>query len=341
MSTTEESLGERKMRIKYYMGMTRLNTNFLMVYVAVVILGQLFFNSSGKIYLWLLPLLVVILFFLLQAFLVNRLNHKFRKIDSNMMDSARSIRSIIVVPLMIMLSLRITTIMSDHPDILALVSGIVIVSVLSLVYFLLPGIHANRIIANPQKYPRLDQAKYVEIKRRLPESIPDVTVAITRKKGKWFANAYCIGYRKPVVEVTEYMEANLTVDQLSAVVAHELGHYVRGDNLVLGRNYSAFIYGYFILLVILSYFETGLIIPFYLSAYVAFYFLFRHNTRIQRSMELRADIFAAKSGLADELKSALVKVDDLNFIPSDAPESWGKSHPSTVMRLNFLEQNNF
>jgi len=59
-------------------------------------------------------------------------------------------------------------------------------------------------------------------------------------------------------------------------------------------------------------------------------------------MELKVLIFlSAKSGLADELKSALIKVDDLNFIPSDAPESTVSSHPSTLTRLNFLEQNNF
>ncbi len=341
MSAIQDSLGERKKRIRYYFGMTRLNYNFLLVYVAVVILGQIFFNSLVKIYLWLIPLLVVILFFLLQAFLVDRLNQKFRKIGSNILDSAGSIKSILVVPLIIMLSLRITSVMSDHPGIFALFSGIAIVSVLSYLQFILPRIHESRVIANPQKYRRMDQVKYEEIRSRLPESIPDVTVSITVKRGKWLANAYCIGYRKPVVEVTAYMEANLTVDQLTAVVAHEFGHYVERDNIVLARNYSAFIFGYFTLLVIFSYLGSSLIILFYLIAYIAFYFLFRHNARIQRRMELRADIFAAKSGLANELRSALVKVDDLNFIPSDAPESLGKSHPNTVMRLNFLDQNNF
>ena len=43
----------------------------------------------------------------------------------------------------------------------------------------------------------------------------DAVIVVTKNKGKYFANAFFIGRRMPIILVTEYLESNLTIVQHS------------------------------------------------------------------------------------------------------------------------------
>jgi|GEM_PF-4769873 len=341
MSENLQSISERQMRVRYYLLLKRLNTDFLIGEIAIVLIGQVLFNSVSTAYLWLIPLLLVLVAYTAHSYLISYAVRKYRTLRQSIAESARSIRSILIFPLAVMLSLHVPALIQVSPGYLGLIVGVIIATSGSFLFYLIPGIREIRINRKPYHYERLDAKKLLDLRARLPDPIRDTTIIVTGNKGEYFSNAFSIGFRKPIVMVTEYMESNLTVDQLSAVIAHEFGHYVHGDSQKLRMIYSSFFLLYFNLLVIISFYLPGLIILFYLIAYLTFYFVSLTTAREQRKMELRADMFAARSGLANELRSALTRSDDLNFIPSDIPESVGNSHPSTLFRINWLEQNNY
>ncbi|MGC8514974.1 MAG: M48 family metalloprotease [Thermoplasmata archaeon] len=319
----------------------RLNTDFLIGEIAIAVIGQILFNSVSAAYLWLIPLLIVLIAFLAHSYLISLAVRKYRNIRLSIGESARSILAILIFPLAVMLSLHVPALIHISPGYLGLIVGICIATIGSIAFYLIPGIREIRILKKRSNYKLLDETKLNALRARFPEPMRDALIVVTKNKGKYFANAFTIGYRKPIILVTEYLESSLTIDQLSAVISHELGHYVHGDSLILRREYTTFVLLYFNLLVIISFFLPVILILFYLVAYIAFYIITLYSARKQRKMELNADLFAARSGLANELRSALTRVDDLNFIPSDIPESVGNSHPSTLLRINWLDQNNY
>ncbi|MCL4451666.1 MAG: M48 family metalloprotease [Candidatus Thermoplasmatota archaeon] len=341
MSQDPQSLNERQKRIKYYIRLKRLNTDFLIGEIAIVVIGQLLFSSASKAYLWLIPLLLVLVAFTIHSYLISLANRNYRNIHSGILDSANSIKSILIFPLLVMLSFHIPAMVYFLPGYIGLISGIFVATSVSIFIYFYPMIRENRILERNSTHVFMEGQKLKALKEILPETMRDSTIALTEKKGKNFANAFVIGYKKPIILMTKYMESNLTIDQLSAVIAHEYGHFVHGDSRKLRLGYTAFVLVYFNLLVLFSFLIPGLIILYYLVAYIVFYFVSLNAARKQRNMELSADIFAAKSGLAELLKSALARVDDLNFMPSDIPEGAGNTHPSTITRFNWLEQNNF
>ena len=341
MSKDPQPLNERQKRIRYYIRLKRLNTDFLIGEIAIAVIGQLLFSSASKAYLWLIPLLLVLLAFTIHSYLISLANRKYRNIKSGMLDSARSIKSILIFLLLVMLSFHVPAMAHSLPGYFGLITGICVATSVSIFIYFFPMIQESRILGRKSKYVFMDRQNLKALREILPETMRDTTIVLTEKRGKNFANAFVIGNKKPIILITKYMESNLTHDQLSAVIAHEYGHFVHGDNRRLRLGYTAFILVYFNLLVLFSFIIPGLIILYYLVAYVVFYFVSLSSAGKQRKMELRADIFAAKSGLAERLKSALTRVDDLNFMPSDIPEGAGNTHPSTITRFNWLEQNNF
>ena len=341
MSENLQAFSERGMRVRYYMVLKRLNTDFLIGEIAIAVIGQILFNSISAAYLWLIPLFLVLLAYLIHSYLISLAVRKYRNIRLSILESARSIVSILIFPLTVILSLHVPALIHISPGYLGLIVGICISTAGSIAFFLIPGIRENRILKKRTNYKLLDEKKLHDLRAKLPEPMRDAVIVVTKNKGKYFANAFFIGYRKPIILVTEYLESNLTIDQLSAVIMHELGHYVHGDSLKLRREYTTFILLYFNLLVIISFFLPGILVLFYLVAYISFYIVTLYSARKQRGMELGADLFAAKSGLANELRSALTRVDDLNFVPSDIPASVRTSHPSTLLRINWLDQNNY
>ena len=341
MSENLQALSERQMRVRYYMLLKRLNTDFLIGEIAIAVAGQIAFNSISAAYLWLIPFLAVLAAFLVHSYLFSLAVGKYRKIRISISESARSIRPILIFPLAVMFSLHVPALIHISPGYVGLIIGIASATIGSIAFYMIPEIREIRILKKRSNYKLPDEKTIHALRARLPDPMRDAVIVVTRNKGKYFANAFSIGYRKPVILVTQYLESNLTIDQISAVIAHELCHYVHADSKILRREYTTFALLYFNLLIIISFFMPGILILFYLLAYIAFYIVTLHTARKQRKMELDADLFAARSGLANELRSALARVDDLNFIPSDVPESAGNSHPSTLHRINWLDQNNY
>jgi Zn-dependent protease with chaperone function len=341
MSENLEAFSERQMRVRYYMLLKRMNTDFFIGEIAITLIGQLLFNSVNTAYLWLVPLLLVLLAYFAHSYLISYTVRKYRNLRQSTTESARSIRSILIFPLLVMLSLHVPALIEASPGYIGLLVGIIIATSGSIIFHMIPSISEIRITRKPYYYKNLGEKKLLDLRMRLPEPVKDATIIVPKNNGRYFANAFNIGNRRSIIMITWYMESNMSVDQLSALILHEFGHYVNGDSRILRRKYTSFALIYFNLLVILSFFLPDILILFYLVAYVGFYFVSLTAARTQRKMEYSADLFAARSGFANELRSALTRVDDLNFIPSDIPESAGSSHPSTLHRINWLEQNNY
>lgn len=152
------------------------------------------------------------------------------------------------------------------------------------------------------------------------------------------ANAFQAGPRKYSVFVSNYLLDNMTSEELSAVMAHELAHarkrhvlkvtalvlctgMIGSDFFVIGATLNQ---TFFLPLIPIA------------AGFVVMFVSFRLILRLQRKFELEADEVAVRILEDGEpMVSALRKLMDLNLLPAE-----GKSgtHPSIGKRIQRIEQ---
>jgi Zn-dependent protease with chaperone function len=152
------------------------------------------------------------------------------------------------------------------------------------------------------------------------------------------------GYQsdKYYIYITSYLFSNLSQIELEAVVAHEIGH------LVMKHNLKHFLIDWLALVIGINGFLFALIekrfyilIP--ISIAYLYIFIMLIFPLLQRKDEVKADLFACKIVGTDAVKSALVKIDNLNKTPLKfSPKymytfSLTLGHPSTSARIKKIK----
>ncbi|AGO60983.1 MAG: hypothetical protein AMDU4_FER2C00247G0044 [Ferroplasma sp. Type II] len=153
------------------------------------------------------------------------------------------------------------------------------------------------------------------------------------------------GYQsdKYYIYITSYLFSNLSQIELEAVVAHEIGH------LVMKHNLKHFLIDWLALVIGINGFLFALIekrfyilIP--ISIAYLYIFIILIFPLLQRKDEVKADLFACKVVGSDAVKSALVKIDNLNKTPLKfSPKymytfSLTLGHPSTSVRIKKINE---
>jgi STE24 endopeptidase len=165
------------------------------------------------------------------------------------------------------------------------------------------------------------------------------------------ANAYFTGFgRKKRIVLYDTLSNDLTADEIVAVLAHEIGHYKK-RHVVLSMIISLFTTG--VMFYILSNFLGsrplaealgGREASFHLGL-IGFSLLFAPLTELidlatnclSRRNEYQADAYAASFGLAEALRSALIKISVKslsNLNPHPTVVFWRYSHPTLLQRID-------
>jgi len=172
------------------------------------------------------------------------------------------------------------------------------------------------------------------------------------------SNAYFtgLGPKKRIV-LYDTLVKDLTIPEIVAVLAHEIGHYKKKHTLwallmsILDTGLTLFILSRFIASPTLS-LALGSNIPSFHLALIAFGVLYSPvslviglaSNILSRKNEYAADHYAAEFGQADELISALKKLSKKslsNLTPHPAYTFFHYSHPTLLQRIQALKTKTF
>lgn len=132
-----------------------------------------------------------------------------------------------------------------------------------------------------------------------------------------------------------FYKGEVTAEELSSVVAHELGHLALGHTKRRVIDFT----GQNALRVILA-LTLGRLIP-AVGVYIANFLVSLLASKISRNDEFEADAYAAalliKSGIGLDPQITLLKKLD-NLVGNISTVSWLSSHPKTIDRINALKK---
>lgn len=158
--------------------------------------------------------------------------------------------------------------------------------------------------------------------------------------GRKIANASQVGITKPVIIMTDFLYENMNGSDLSAILGHEMGHFVDSDAFrsILMFTIPAFLTLDFTLYAII----TLTIIPIILAAAFIVYqflnilFIFPGS---RRKSEISADRFVGlKIGMAEDMVSALETLIIMNGRPFEYRFISSRTHPSIEERISILRK---
>jgi Zn-dependent protease with chaperone function len=152
------------------------------------------------------------------------------------------------------------------------------------------------------------------------------------------ANAVVSGIFKPRIILFSPLFEFLNNDEVKAVVAHEIGHIVNKDHLKILLGLMISIIGIELLSLAAYYIVVGdeagrdflmlgLLLAFLFGPPLSYYW---------RKVELKADLYAARTVGKETYISALRKLAEHNLLPLD----WGsEDHPSIERRIEYVLKN--
>lgn len=159
------------------------------------------------------------------------------------------------------------------------------------------------------------------------------------------ANMMLLSWKHPVMLITGLARENLSDDQITAVMLHEIGHFLNRDPLKkLAFLLIAFLAPLFFFVTLLSasilpghqflLLFLAIILMIIFLPWIFIWLFIRHSRRC----EYRADSYCASCGYGKELISALETMHAVNGFPSTFPEGVLFLHPDFESRKKRIEQ---
>lgn len=159
--------------------------------------------------------------------------------------------------------------------------------------------------------------------------------------GREIANASQVGITSPVIIMTDYLFENMRESELSAILGHELGHYVNRDayksmvifNIPIFLAIDSFLYAIMdistITLALLAIFNVYLVLD--------LIFIFPW---LRKRSEISADRFVGmKLGMAEDMVRALESLIIMNHRTPEYRFFSSRTHPSIEQRIRILRKN--
>jgi Zn-dependent protease with chaperone function len=199
-----------------------------------------------------------------------------------------------------------------------------------------PGIE---VIEDPyfhSLFPRLEQYFKVKIDNAYIIN-PSAHLGLFSVQKKT-ANAWQIGYRKFNIVLTKYLMGNMTKDEISAVIAHEIAHASKQHGLkLLPISIFPILSLNLLLLGVVGVIEQYIG---YLSISISIFITTFGLPALSKKYEREADQLAANATSKEAMISALNKLADLNLMPRSYKSG---SHPCVkdrIRSINKIENDN-
>ena len=175
--------------------------------------------------------------------------------------------------------------------------------------------------------------------------LPEITPRIAKAKEYKIANAFCVGFLRPKIYITDYLYENVSTEEATALLFHELVHLRFHDNLkrviplisvftaiqafilISGLAYAGYIH---IFAELVGIFPSAIVI----GVLSIFFVITLPSTLIWSRQELRADRLAAGETGIDDLALGILKARYLNLIPLELTDS---VHPPVMVRIDKMQ----
>lgn len=316
---------------------------FTYLWLIAVIASEIFFLLGKYPYLnWSIPVLLIFVFYLLYCRRVKTIEELQREIVEDFGFYARRLYSSIIFPLALYAFLRVIFLDLGSYEYYLELGFICLVLLIYAVTLMHPYREQKMAIEERQGFTRISETAVESFRNCLKFDDKDRIRVLLRARGKKYANARNVGVTEPVFTVTPYLYENLSESELNAVLAHELGHFVKGDvkRYTITGPLPFVIFA--VLLILVRMFESVMFIPAgILGVLLIAYYYVSYYPRSRRKAELRADRYvSASTGLTESMIGALLKLSDLNMTPVGRMETGSASHPNIATRINYLKKLN-
>lgn len=217
-----------------------------------------------------------------------------------------------------------------------------IANIMFALSILFPFIRQHRIVAGKDRtLIKISEGSPELLKTRLRVAhCMEPLLYVKNLGGRKIANASQIGVTKPVIIMTDFLYENMTEWDLSAILGHEMGHFVNRDAIrsIVMFTIPNFLTIDFVLYAII----TVKLIPIIIAAFFILYQLLDILIifpRSRRVSEIRADRFVGmKLGMAEDMVSALETLIVMNGRPFQYRFFSSRTHPSIERRISFLRK---
>lgn len=334
MRTIEKDYTARK----YFSSVMRLNTLSVFLISLSWIAG--FALLKTPVVALISSVLIASISLVLSSVLRFYVDKKYKEVAAGIMDYVKAnipIYAVVVVPFFIVLSMSYA--LSELGNLIILyIDGIILFIFLVFSKFPRPLLLGGKV-STLSNETLLSEARILANKM----GVHAVDLYILNWRMFKVANAIQMGPDKFSIFISDYLIERLSVDEVKAVIAHELAHAKRRHVLkIMATSLFFSILGLDLLLFIrnmgvpttwhLATFFAGLALIFVGNMFCVPY--------INRKFELEADFIAVKTiENGKSMISALRKLAELNLIPKKNPVmKWGLTHPSISERIERIRE---
>ncbi len=156
------------------------------------------------------------------------------------------------------------------------------------------------------------------------------------------ANAFQTGPSRFSVFISNYLLETLTPEETNAVMAHELAHAKMrhvAKNAVLSIGMSLIGINILLVVVVAPEISITMTVALLAAAFLCVFGMMPILMRLRRRYEYAADEIAVKTlGNAAPVVSMLVKLTQLNLMPTNPKRNWGGTHPTLTKRIERIER---
>ena len=170
----------------------------------------------------------------------------------------------------------------------------------------------------------------------------DVNIYIWKTKKQKIANAMITGIGEKYIYISDYLLNNESIEEIKAVIAHELGHvkynHIRKRILYLCFSIIVIISTPFLFETFYWWADSLIVFIVILCEFIILFLII--NRSISRRQEKQADEFVLERGCNIEVyKSALLKLAQLNDtkVKKNKIDEKFETHPSIENRIKHLE----